>query len=70
MILAGNVQSVDRVSEALRGLPDRTGRDDAGLETWITRAHYGTIKVDPLPDSLRSGPRFEALVQKVVSPKP
>jgi hypothetical protein len=23
----------------LRGLPDCTGRDDAGLETWITRAH-------------------------------
>ena len=38
MILAENVQSVDRVSEALRDLPDRTERDDAGLETWITRA--------------------------------
>jgi tetratricopeptide (TPR) repeat protein len=29
----------------------------------------GTIKVDPLLDSLKGDPRFEALVQKVIAPK-
>jgi hypothetical protein len=40
MILAGNAFNLvrgPREQELLRGLPDRTGRDDAGLETCITR---------------------------------
>src|SRR5947207_2156025 len=32
-------------------------------------ANIGTIKVDPLLESLRGDPRFEALVQKVIAPK-
>jgi hypothetical protein len=38
------------------------GYDDTGF-------YISLIKVDPLFDDLRDDPRFEALVQKVVSPK-
>src|SRR2546421_6047272 len=53
--------SLNKKDEALRCLQqdyqDRNGSD------------IGWIKVDPLLDSLRGDPRFEALVQKVVAPK-
>jgi hypothetical protein len=53
--------SLNKKDEALHWLEedyqDRNGSD------------IGWIKVDPLLDSLRGDPRFEALVQKVVAPK-
>jgi tetratricopeptide (TPR) repeat protein len=53
--------SLENHDEAIRwlekGVADREGRD------------INWIKVDPLLDSLRGDPRFEALVQKVVGPK-
>jgi TolB-like protein/Tfp pilus assembly protein PilF len=45
------------VSALEQGYAERDGDD------------IGTIKVDPLLDSLRGNPRFEALVQKVIAPK-
>jgi serine/threonine-protein kinase len=39
------------------------GYDDTGF-------YISLIKVDPLFDDLRGDPRFEALVQKVIAPKP
>ena len=53
--------ALNNKEEALRwleqGFEDRDG------------SNIGWIKVDPLLDPLRGGPRFEALVQKVVGPK-
>ena len=47
--------------EALRWF-EKSYEDHAGTE-------IGYIKVDPLLDSMRGDPRFEALVQKVVGAK-
>jgi hypothetical protein len=48
--------------EALRAIDRAFAARDGSSLTWI--------KVDPLLDPLRGDPRFEALVQKVVAPKP
>jgi TolB-like protein/Tfp pilus assembly protein PilF/class 3 adenylate cyclase len=53
--------SLGNHSEAIRSLEKSIADYDARDITWI--------KVDPLLDPLRGDPRFEALVQKVVSPK-
>ena len=48
--------------EALRCLERTLAARDGSSLCWI--------KVDPFLDPLRSDPRFEALVQKVIAPKP
>jgi TolB-like protein/Tfp pilus assembly protein PilF len=53
--------SVDNKNEALRWLEQGFKERDGSNISWI--------KVDPLLDSLHGDPRFEALVQKVISPK-
>src|SRR2546430_882922 len=53
--------SLDNKDEALRWLEQGFEERDGSNISWI--------KVDPLLDSLRGDPRFEALVQKVVAPK-
>ncbi|MFL6531130.1 MAG: tetratricopeptide repeat protein [Chthoniobacterales bacterium] len=54
--------SMGNKAEALRWLEQDYADHDG--------ANIGWIKVDPLLDPLRGDPRFEALVQKVVSPRP
>ncbi len=53
--------SLDNKDEALRWLEQDLKERDGSNISWI--------KVDPLLDSLHGDPRFEALVQKVVTPK-
>jgi TolB-like protein/tetratricopeptide (TPR) repeat protein len=53
--------SLNNKDEALRWLEQGFEERDGSNISWI--------KVDPLLDSLHGDPRFEALVQKVVSPK-
>ncbi len=53
--------SLNNKDEALRWLEQGFKERDGSNISWI--------KVDPLLDSLHGDPRFEALVQKVVSPK-
>lgn len=53
--------SLGNKEEALRGLEQGYDERDG--------SNMGWIKVDPLFDPLRGDPRFEAVVQKVVSPK-
>jgi TolB-like protein len=54
--------SLNNKEEALRWLEQSFKERDGSNINWI--------KVDPLLDSLHGDPRFEALVQKVVAPKP
>ena len=53
--------SLNNKDEALRWLEQGYAERDG--------SNIGTIKVDPLLDSLHGDPRFEALVQKVIAPK-
>jgi adenylate cyclase len=53
--------TLNNKEEALRWLEQSFEERDGSYINWI--------KVDPLLDSLRGDPRFEALVQKVVAPK-
>jgi TolB-like protein/Flp pilus assembly protein TadD len=53
--------SLNNKNEALRWLEQSYEERDGSNINWI--------KVDPLLDSLRGDPRFEALVQKVIEPK-
>jgi adenylate cyclase len=53
--------SVKNKEEALRSIERAVAIRDGSSLTWI--------KVDPFLDPLRSDPRFEALVQKVIAPK-
>jgi len=55
LALGDKEHAIDEMEQAYR---DRADKDIA------------YIKVDPLLDGLRGNPRFEALVQKVVGPKP
>ena len=54
--------SLNNKEEALRWLEQSYEERDGSNICWV--------KVDPLLDSLRGDPRFEALVEKVVAPKP
>jgi TolB-like protein/Tfp pilus assembly protein PilF len=54
--------SLDNKKEALRWLEQGYEERDG--------SNISTIKVDPLLNSLHGDPRFEALVQKVVAPRP
>ena len=53
--------SLNKKEEALRGLEQSLAERDSSIN-WI--------KVDPLLDPLHGDPRFEALAQKVIGPKP
>jgi tetratricopeptide (TPR) repeat protein len=53
--------SLNNKAEALRGLEQGYEERDG--------SNIGWIKVDPLLDPLHGDPRFEALVQKIVSPR-
>ena len=53
--------SLNNKDEALRWLEQGYAERDG--------SNIGTIKVDPLLDSLHGDPRFEALVQEVIAPK-
>src|SRR5947208_810990 len=54
--------SLNNKDEALHWLEQGFAERDGSNISWI--------KVDPLLDSLHGDPRFEALVQKVIAPKP